>query len=70
MIALVRTSGSPEDRHKGLSQFIIDLSLPGVTIRPIEDLTGDAPFLRGLLRRCGTARRTRWSGAKAAAGRR
>jgi len=44
MIALVRTSGSTEDRQKGLSQFVVDLSLPGVTIRPITDLTGDAHF--------------------------
>lgn len=44
MIALVRSSGGPEDRHKGLSQFIVDLSLPGVTVRPIRDLTGDAHF--------------------------
>lgn len=44
IIALVRTSGSPADRQKGLSQFIVDLSLPGVTIRPIRDLAGDAHF--------------------------
>src|SRR5690554_77021 len=44
IIALVRTSGSPEDRHRGLSQLIIDLHAPGVTVRPIEDLTGDAHF--------------------------
>jgi alkylation response protein AidB-like acyl-CoA dehydrogenase len=44
MIALVRTSGSPDDRHKGLSQFVVDLSLPGITVRPIVDLTGDAHF--------------------------
>jgi alkylation response protein AidB-like acyl-CoA dehydrogenase len=44
MIALVRTSGSAEDRHAGLSQLIIDLRAPGVTIRPIVDLTGDAHF--------------------------
>jgi acyl-CoA dehydrogenase len=44
MIALVRTSGEPGDRQKGLSQFIIDLSLPGITVRPIADLTGDAHF--------------------------
>ena len=31
-------------RHKGLSQFVIDLSLPGVEIRPIRDLTGEAHF--------------------------
>lgn len=44
MIALVRTSGGPEDRHAGLSQLIVDLSLPGITIRGIEDLTGDTHF--------------------------
>ncbi|CAB3868345.1 acyl-CoA dehydrogenase family protein [Achromobacter animicus] len=44
MIALVRTSGTAEDRHQGLSQLIVDLSLPGVTVRPIEDLAGDAHF--------------------------
>ncbi|MBI0434455.1 acyl-CoA dehydrogenase family protein [Roseomonas sp. KE0001] len=44
MIALVRTAGTPADRHKGLSQFIVDLSLPGVRISPIRDLAGDAHF--------------------------
>lgn len=44
MIALVRSSGEPADRQKGLSQFIVDLSLPGVTVRPIHDLAGDAHF--------------------------
>jgi alkylation response protein AidB-like acyl-CoA dehydrogenase len=44
MIALVRTSGTVQDRNKGLSQVIVDLSLPGVTINPIRDLAGDAHF--------------------------
>ena len=44
LIALVRSSGEPQDRQKGLSQFIVDLALPGVTVRPIRDLTGDAHF--------------------------
>ena len=44
MIALVRTGGSPEDRHQGLSQMIVDLSLPGITVRTIGDLAGDAHF--------------------------
>lgn len=43
-IALVRTSGTPADRHVGLSQFIVDLKRPGVTVRPIVDLSGDAHF--------------------------
>jgi alkylation response protein AidB-like acyl-CoA dehydrogenase len=44
MIALVRTSGSPTDRHVGLSQLIVDLKSPGIRIRPITDLTGDQHF--------------------------
>jgi alkylation response protein AidB-like acyl-CoA dehydrogenase len=44
MIALVRTSGTPADRHKGLSQIIVDLRAPGIDVRPIVDLTGDAHF--------------------------
>ncbi|MFN4222349.1 MAG: acyl-CoA dehydrogenase family protein [Novosphingobium meiothermophilum] len=44
MIALLRTSGTAADRQAGLSQLIIDLKAPGVTIRPIVDLTGDAHF--------------------------
>jgi alkylation response protein AidB-like acyl-CoA dehydrogenase len=44
MMALVRTSGTAADRHRGLSQMIIDLSLPNIEVRPIIDLTGDAHF--------------------------
>ncbi len=44
MIALLRTSGTPEDRHAGLSQLIVDLKAPGATVRPIADLAGDAHF--------------------------
>ena len=44
MIALVRTSGTAQDRQKGLSQVIVDLSLPGITVRPIKDLSGDSQF--------------------------
>jgi alkylation response protein AidB-like acyl-CoA dehydrogenase len=44
MIALLRTSGTSEDRHRGLSQLIIDLKAPGVSIKPIRDLSGDEHF--------------------------
>jgi alkylation response protein AidB-like acyl-CoA dehydrogenase len=44
MIALVRTSGTAADRQRGLSQLIVDLDRPGVTVRPITDLAGDAHF--------------------------
>ena len=44
MIALVRSSGGPEDRHKGLSQFIVPMRAEGVEIRQIRDMAGDAHF--------------------------
>ena len=44
MIALVRTGDGAGDRHGGMSQFIIDLKAPGVTVRPITDLAGGRHF--------------------------
>ncbi len=44
MIALVRTGDKTAARHEGMSQFIIDLQAPGVTVRPIRDLAGGAHF--------------------------
>jgi alkylation response protein AidB-like acyl-CoA dehydrogenase len=31
-------------KHRGLSMFIVDLKAPGVTIRPLRQMTGDAHF--------------------------
>jgi alkylation response protein AidB-like acyl-CoA dehydrogenase len=43
--ALVRTSPKEDgNRHAGLSQLIVDLKAPGVTIRPIPLLTGAHHF--------------------------
>ena len=44
MIALCRTGDSGEDRHGGLSQFLIDLRAPDIKIRPIHNLAGDHHF--------------------------
>ena len=48
MIALCRTGGRTgdpgEDRHGGLSQFLIDLGAPDIKIRPIHNLAGDHHF--------------------------
>jgi alkylation response protein AidB-like acyl-CoA dehydrogenase len=43
MIALVRT-GADSQRQEGLTQFLIDLKAPGVTIRPVIDLVGGHDF--------------------------
>lgn len=40
VVALVRT-GQGEKRQAGLSQFVIDLKAPGVTLRPVHILTGE-----------------------------
>lgn len=44
-IVLVRTSSAdPGDRHAGLSQLLVDLSLPGITVNPIRILDGGHHF--------------------------
>lgn len=42
MIALFRTD--LEKKHEGLTQFLVDLKSPGITIRPIRDLAGNSHF--------------------------
>jgi alkylation response protein AidB-like acyl-CoA dehydrogenase len=45
MIALLRTDGTPESRHDGLTQFAIDLkNTDGITIRPIRNQIGEEHF--------------------------
>ena len=48
MIALVRTGGGPEERHKGLTQMIIDLRAPDLIVRPIRNLAGYEDFAEEL----------------------
>jgi alkylation response protein AidB-like acyl-CoA dehydrogenase len=44
MIGLLRTGEKSADRHGGMSQFVIDLKAPGVTVRAITDLAGGQHF--------------------------
>jgi alkylation response protein AidB-like acyl-CoA dehydrogenase len=44
LIALVRTGEPGEDRHGGLTQLVVDMSQPGVTVRPIRNLSGGHEF--------------------------
>jgi alkylation response protein AidB-like acyl-CoA dehydrogenase len=46
MILFCRTEppGKDGDRHAGTTQFVVDLALPGIQIRPIPALTGEHHF--------------------------
>lgn len=44
MIALVRTAPPGADRHAGMSQFLVDMRSPGLTIRPIVNQLGEHEF--------------------------
>lgn len=45
MITLCRTSShDPTNRHGGMSQLVVDLSAPGITIRPIHLMSGEHHF--------------------------
>jgi len=43
LFALVRT-GTVESRQHGISYLLIDMSTPGVTVRPLRDMTGNSSF--------------------------
>ena len=44
MILLCRTQSKGDQRHEGVSQFIVDMKAPGVSVQPILDLSGRASF--------------------------
>jgi hypothetical protein len=43
-VVLCRTSPRGDDRHEGLTQLIVDLKSPGVTVNPILHLDGSIKF--------------------------
>src|SRR3546814_14079560 len=44
MILFARTGPRGESRREGVSQFLVDLSLPGITVRPLINLAGEHDF--------------------------
>jgi alkylation response protein AidB-like acyl-CoA dehydrogenase len=41
---LARTAEDPNRRHRGLSMFIVDMATPGITVRPLQQMTGGRHF--------------------------
>ncbi len=41
---LVARTDPQAPKHKGISEFLIDMRLPGITVRPLVDLTGEHHF--------------------------
>jgi alkylation response protein AidB-like acyl-CoA dehydrogenase len=44
MLLLARTEPKGVERHAGLSQFLIDLAIPGIIIKPVESSSGEHHF--------------------------
>lgn len=44
MILLCRTSPTSEERHAGLSQFLVDMTTPGIVCQPIVNIAGVQDF--------------------------
>ena len=43
-ICIARTDPDAHPRHDGISYFLVDMSSPGITVRPLKEMTGDSLF--------------------------
>ena len=41
---LLARTGTAEDRHRGITAFVIDMATPGIDVRPLTTMTGSAEF--------------------------
>lgn len=42
--ALLARTGEDGERHRGISYFVVDMDCPGISVRPIEQMTGESEF--------------------------
>ena len=42
--ALLARTDADRPKHAGITMFIVDMHAPGVTVRPLKDMSGRAPF--------------------------
>ena len=43
-VCLARTGHEGQPKHKGITYFLIDMKSPGIDVRPLRELTGEALF--------------------------
>lgn len=42
--ALLARTGEDGERHRGISYFVVDMDSPGISVHPIEQMTGESEF--------------------------
>jgi alkylation response protein AidB-like acyl-CoA dehydrogenase len=41
---LLARTGRPDDKHRGISAFVVDMATPGIDVRPLRTMTGASEF--------------------------
>lgn len=41
---LLARTGAPDSRHRGITAFVVDMHTPGIDVRPLVTMTGEAEF--------------------------